>query len=391
MLSATKLKLFGLLALILLSATLLMPGSSSLTLVIPGASVLTPYPSPATYYPRPYQRTIREAVAEGKLTIYSTTDKEWAAGLLSKFRELYPEIAIEYNNLESANLHSRFLGEVHAGESTADFLWSSAMDLQIKLVNDGYAQAYVSPEKGNLPPWAVWKNEAWGITAEPIVFVYNKDLVPEDDIPKTHGDFTELLKNKPDYYSGRIAAYDPARSSAGFLYLTQDLENNRDTWSLVEALGSTKPTLYTSSVRMIEDVIAGRKLIGYNVIGSYALEKQTTNPALGVIAPGDYTLIMSRIAVIPKDAPHPNAAKLFLDLMLSKQGQDLLSRNFLGSIRSDVLSASPAAENNNAARAIRVGPALIANLDQVKRRSILKSWHDALEEAALGSEATGAE
>ena len=58
------------------------------------------------------------------------------------------------------------------------------MDLQVKLVNDGYAQPYVSKEITHIPDWAVWKNEAYAITAEPIVIVYNKNLVAESDIPE---------------------------------------------------------------------------------------------------------------------------------------------------------------------------------------------------------------
>jgi iron(III) transport system substrate-binding protein len=42
------------------------------------------------------------------------------------------------------------------------------MDLQAKLINDGYAQGYLSPEKPALPATAVWKNMGYGVTAEPV-------------------------------------------------------------------------------------------------------------------------------------------------------------------------------------------------------------------------------
>ncbi len=332
----------------------------------------------ARLYPRSYQRIISAAVKEQNLTIYSTTEHLSVAGLLAEFNRLYPLIQVTYHDLNAARLNSRFIGEVAEGKPTADLLWSSAMDLQIKLVNDGYAQAYPSPEKSNLPSWAVWKDEAWGVTAEPIVIIYNKELVPADDIPQTHADLTQLLTLKKDFYSGKIATYDPLISSAGFLYLTQDVQNNRNTWDLVQAIGAANPELYTSSVSMIEDVAAGRKLLAYNTIGSYVLARLGDNPSLGIIMPQDYTLIMSRIAVIPKEAPHPNAAKLFLDLLLSKHGQTVLAGSFLNSVRSDVPSPSGSVHLSPKARAIRVGPGLIANLDQVRRRAIFKSWNEAL-------------
>ncbi len=325
---------------------------------------------------RSYQRIISSALEEGNLTIYATTDHRSVAGLLAEFSRLYPDIQLTYLDLNAATLNTRFIDEVTAAEPTADLLWSSAMDLQIKLVNDGYALAYSSPEKSNLPSWAVWKDEAWGVTAEPIVMVYNKALVPAEDVPRTHDDLTQLLARKQDFYAGKIATYDPFASSVGFLYLTQDMQNNRNTWDLVAALGATRPTLYASSVRMTEDVAAGSKLLAYNVIGSYVLERLAENPSIGIISPQDYTLIMSRIAVIPKAARHPNAARLFLDFMLSKHGQKVLADSYLDSVRSDVPSPSGAVHLSPKARAIRVGPGLIANLDRVRRRAILKAWND---------------
>ena len=54
------------------------------------------------------------------------------------------------------------------------------MDLQVKLAADGYALTYASPEIPSLPKWAVWKDQAYGTTYEPITFVYNKRLVPAE-------------------------------------------------------------------------------------------------------------------------------------------------------------------------------------------------------------------
>ena len=85
------------------------------------------------------------------------------------------------------------------------------MDLQVKLVADGHAATYASPEIPGLPKWAVWKNQAYGTTYEPITFVYNKRLVPEADVPKDHTALLKLLKAKPDSYKGKVTAYDPEK------------------------------------------------------------------------------------------------------------------------------------------------------------------------------------
>lgn len=335
-------------------------------------------PAGAASVPRSDERLVADAKREGALSIYSATDAREAADLLRDFGSLYPEIRVDYADLNSTELYSRFIAEVAAREGTADLLWSSAMDLQIKLVNDGYAQEYESPEKPALPGWAVWENKAYGVTAEPIVFAYNKRLMPEADVPQTHADLTRLLKAKPDAYRGKIASYDPERSGVGFLYITQDAQVNPDTWDFVRALGRTEPRFYTSTGAMMERVISGEHLLAYNMIGSYALARQARDPSLGVVLPSDYTLVMSRIALIPSDARHPSASKVFLDYMLSARGQALLARRNMTPVRADVAPPPGSRPTAEAARAIRVGPALLANLDQIQRLRFLKDWRRAL-------------
>ena len=88
------------------------------------------------------------------------------------------------------------------------------MDLQVKLVADGDALTYASPESPNLPKGAIWKDQAYGTTAEPLAIVYNKRLMPAGDVPKNHADLLKLLQTKTQDYTGKIAAYDPERSAS---------------------------------------------------------------------------------------------------------------------------------------------------------------------------------
>lgn len=330
-----------------------------------------------TGYPRSYENTVAAANKQGRLSIYSSTDAREVAELLRDFKALYPQVRVDYADLNSTELYSRFIAEVAAREGTADLLWSVAMDLQIKLVNDGYALSYASPEKPNLPEWAVWKNEAYGVTAEPVVIVYNKRLMPAADVPATHGDLERLLRTNPAYV-GKVATFNPERSGAGFLYITQDVQVTRDTWALARAMGKANVQLYASTGAIIERVVSGEHLIAYNMIGPYALERQARDPAVGVVLPRDYTLVASRIALIPADARNPDAAKLFLDYLLSKRGQTMLARRYMPPVRSDVDAPPGSRLAQDRMRAIRVGPELIANLDQIKRLRFIKDWRKAL-------------
>lgn len=333
-----------------------------------------------TDYPASYQKIVEEAGQEHALTIWSVTDAKSVAPLLDRFRRLHPDIAVTYTDLPARDLYNRFLADVQAGRGVADFLWSSAMDLQIKLVNDGYSQRYVSPESDNLPDWAAWKDEAWGVTAEPIVFAYNRrQMAPFGKVPGTRPDLLRFLATNRVRLMGKIASYDPAVSAVGYLYLAQDKQANRNTWDLVSALGKVGVRLFPTTESMLSELAKGRLAFAYGMIGSYAFEAQAQNPEIGVLVPRDYALIMSRIAMIPKDARHPAAAKLFLDFLLSREGQSLLASRYMSPVRTDIQLPQRLRINTDSARAIRVGPSLLVHQDQLTRAKFLRDWSRALE------------
>ncbi len=298
--------------------------------------------------------------------------------MLKSFEHLHPGIALEFQRPSSSELHSNFLREATAGRPTADILISSAMDLQFKLVNDGFAQVYESPEKPRLPAWATWKDQAYAITAEPIVFAYNRALMPAADVPRSHEELADLLRRKRDAYRGKIATYDPELSATGYLYYTQDLLVSRDTLDLIDAVGRTHPSFYQLGGDVMSRVETGQHLLAYNMVSSQMLTRQKRDANISIVYPSDYTLVMSRIAFVPKLASHPAAGKLFLDHLLSEAGQSLLARNHMQPIRAGVAMVG-ATPSPDVLRPIHFGPALLANLDEFRRRRVLRDWRRSFE------------
>jgi iron(III) transport system substrate-binding protein len=334
-------------------------------------------------YPADYAKVIEAAAREGKLVVYSTTDTSAAALLLRDFAELYPRLRVDYIDLNSGELYNRFLAEVAAGADTADLLWASSMDGQVKLAAEGKAAVYASPELPLLPKWAVWQNQAYGTTYEPITFVYNKLLMPAVDVPQDHLALLALLNTKPAAYKEKITAYDPEKSGTGYLFVNEDVKNFPQAWDLFRAFGKNSIKLHTSAAAMMEGVTSGEQTIGYGVIGSYALARSKKVPDLGIVMPRDYTLIMSRVALITAKAKRPNAARLFLDYLLSQRGQNVIANQAdLYSIRGDVAGEATAQRVTeligDKARPIPISPDLLATLAEGYRRDFSKKWQAAM-------------
>jgi iron(III) transport system substrate-binding protein len=137
---------------------------------------------------------------------------------------------------------------------------------------------------------------------------------------------------------------------------------------------------------MLEKIVSGEHLIGFNMIGSYVLARGKKDPNVGFVLPKDYTLVMSRIAILPKAARHPNAAKVFLDFLLSQTGQEVIARKSdLFAIRAGVTGEFTAtqlqAQLGDRLRPIPVGPQLLGALDATKRLAFLRRWQDAVHPA----------
>jgi iron(III) transport system substrate-binding protein len=258
------------------------------------------------------------------------------------------------------------------------------MDLQLRLANAGEAQAYDSPEIAAIPAWAIWKNVAFGTTFEPIVIVYNKRLLPPDEIPQTHADLVRLLTEKRDRFLGKVVTYNVERSALGFLLATQDERASGDSWALVNALGSAAANVVPTTEAILSRVSKGEDLIGYNALGSYAYIQSKRDTSVGYVYPRDYTLIVTRIMFIGKKAANPNAAKLWVDYLLSRRGQAVMAdRVSLFSLRDDVQGPNSAAALTKtlgqSVRPIRLGPDLLVSFaDQSKRQAFLKQWQQAI-------------
>jgi iron(III) transport system substrate-binding protein len=322
---------------------------------------------------------VAAATKEGKVVVYSTTDSVAVQALLRDFRARYPGIEVEYDDMNSTEVYNRFVSEAAAGAGSADLLWSSSMDLQIRLVSDGYTAEYASPAASKLPPWAVWKNQAYGTTFEPIGFAYNKRLLKPEEVPQSHAELAKAVQTNPGRWTGKLCSYDPERSGLGFLLITQDQRDDPGFKTTLGSYGAAQTKVYTSTGAMLEKIISGEHLLGFNMIGSYVIAKGKKDPNVGFVMPKDYTLVMSRIAILPKSAKHPNAGKVFLDYLLSQAGQEIMARKAdLFAIRAGVTGEFTATQlqqqMGDKLKPIPVGPQLLESLDQTKRLQFLKEW-----------------
>ncbi|MFT3719718.1 ABC transporter substrate-binding protein [Pseudorhodoferax sp.] len=346
-----------------------------------------PRAAPPAGYSADYAATVRAAEDEGRLVIYATTDTDVAQPLLDDFQAMYPRVHVEYEDQTSTEMHHRFVAETQLGRDTADVLWSSAMDLQVSLVEQGYALAYASPERAGLPDWARLHDQAWATTFEPIAVAYNKKLVPEP--PRTHADLAKLLAAQAAPLRGKVMTFDVEKSGLGFLLAAQDARAMPAAfWELAEAMGKAGVRFAATTGAMLRQVASGQAAVAYNVLGAYSLAQARRHPEIGVLFPSDYTLVLSRLQLIAQRARRPNAARLWVDYTLSRRGQALIARQGLYAVRADVQGQTTAAQLTQqlgqALRPIVPGAELTRDLQLEPYRAFIQRWRQAIGQPLRG-------
>jgi iron(III) transport system substrate-binding protein len=342
------------------------------------ALLTTPALAQATLYPAPDGNASAPVVK-----LYSSLDQPLAAPIIEAFQALHPDIAVSYEDLQTADIYDRIVRETDAGLDTADFAFSSSMDLQMKLANDGYAQPAQVTLSGSWPRWANWRDTAYALTYEPAVFIYNRPAFGDAAPPATRGELLDYLEANADSIFGRIGTYDIERSGVGFMFFSRDQEQYADLWTLVGAMGAAGVKLYSTTSAIVERVADGQFVFGYNILGSYAAEAAARNPDLGIVLPRDFTIVTSRIGLVPMAAANPELGRLVLDFFMSAEGQTIMAEKLqIAALNPDVEGENTAnamqAALGNQLRPVPVSPGLMVYLDQVKRARLIKRWNDAL-------------
>lgn len=323
-----------------------------------------------------------------QMVIYSTLDNRLAAPLITAFQAHHPDIAVRYEDLLASEIAARVIAETNAGMPTADVVFSSAMDLQLKLANDGYAQTVAVPAAKTWPAWANWQDTAFALTFEPAVLVYHKPAFPNGP-PQSRLELMNLLRRTPSALQDKIGTYDVAQSAVGYLFMARDAEHFADIWQMLGIMADAGLQTFSTSQEIIDRVADGRLALGYNILGSYAADQARLQPDLGMVLLRDYTVVVSRVALVPRSAPQPDLGRAFLTFLMSAEGQTLLSEKLrLPSVSLEVPGANSGAEMlkslGDQLRPVPVSPGVLVYLDQAKRQRLLRLWHSALGRPAPG-------
>jgi iron(III) transport system substrate-binding protein len=289
-------------------------GKRSLLLVSAIFSLSLAFPAGSVAQDNHTARLIEGAKKEGSLIWYTSTSIEDIKRLFDAFTKKYPFIKTEFFNAGSARVFNRILNEARAGKVFFDLIAVRGVETH-QLVKGGFLQPYVSPEASSYPQGFKDTKGYWVDYFDAYnVIGYNTKLVPKERAPKSWDDLLDPS------WKGKIAMDEEMYSWYAAMAVAWGKERAQ---RFMKALAKQDIQLRTGQSLIAQLMAAGEFPMAMVLAHRIEKMKEQGAPVEWVTTLDPVTVSLHPIAVAAK-APHSNAAKLFIDFVLSKEGQQVV-------------------------------------------------------------------
>jgi iron(III) transport system substrate-binding protein len=257
---------------------------------------------------------VNAAKREGEVILYTVMSADNGAVMTEAFQKKYPGITVRNWWGSTESMLSKVLTEARAGALNADVIFSGGSEMQV-FKKRGLLQKYVSPEASGIPD-DFKDREGYWINVHPLSMVtaYNTDQVKPRDAPQTYED---LLKPQ---WKGKMSM---ERLEYDWFATLQKVWGREKALAYCRSLARQDIRFDSGHTKIASLVAAGDIPIGINMYEYRiaALKKEGAKIDWVALDPVVSILEVAAITSVPA---HPNAARLFVDFLLSVDGQNLI-------------------------------------------------------------------
>ena len=264
------------------------------------------------------QALLDKAKGEGKAAFYANIT---AVEPIMKAFAADTGVKGEYTRISTAKFVATAITEFEAGKFMADVVQAPLPILEL-LKEKGILARYRSPAAAGYPQWTKKDDYIQLFGVEYIALIYNKELAKKADVPRRYEDLTDPK------WKDKIVMPNPANhaTTIGWLIgLKEHVFKSEAEWmKFMKGLASNRPMFVASLGPTPAPIESGEKLIGISM-PKYIITKapapldwaRVSQPMLGT----------PRAIAVASKAPHPNAARLFVDYWLSEKAMGMLAKD----------------------------------------------------------------
>jgi len=284
------------------------------------AAVFTFTALPAQAQMQPWEKQLYEAAKkEQPITVYTAHyNTEDAQSLCAAFEQKYAGLKCNFVRTTAQVAYQRFQQDLQANAAVASIFSSTDVSHYPELKKKGLLMEYRPHNLANmvesLKPYNDKDGQYWVTAAALMALTYNASVVSEKEAPKN---WPDLLDPK---WKGKVSIGHPAFSGyvGTWVVLMQKLYG----WDYFTRLEKNEPQIGRSVNDTVTMLNSKERVVAAGPEGTTLLSRDKGNP-LAVVYPTDGALLMVSPSAIPKNAPSPNAAKLYMEFLLSKEAGEV--------------------------------------------------------------------
>jgi iron(III) transport system substrate-binding protein len=255
-----------------------------------------------------------KARAEGTLTFYTSMATTESGPLAQAFEKKYG-VKVQLWRALSENVLQRALTEARAGRRSMDVVETNATELEA-LAREQVLAPFDSPYVADLPAWAVPAHRRWlGDRANLWVTAYNTAKLKPAELPTTLEEFAEPK------WKGRLSL---EATDSDWMFGVVEFMGEAKGLELFRKLAALKPEMRKGHILVAQLVAAGELPI---CLTAYSANAESIKAKGGPIdwLPVEPLVGRAQAVALANNAPHPHAALLFADFILSPEGQKLMA------------------------------------------------------------------
>jgi iron(III) transport system substrate-binding protein len=270
-----------------------------------------------------------EVSEKRKLVLYSSMQENQLDLIKREFEDTFPDIELNYFHAGSGKIFTKIAAEMQSDSLEADLLWVADSQSYDKLIAENMIEPYESIYCGDIP--RQFQDPHHFVTPTRLmvmVFAYNTHLLEKSMIPRTWADLPS--------FEGLLLS-DPVSSGSSLTFLEMLAENPSFGWPYLEKLKEGGAQLCSGSGATAYQVGTGKALLAV-IPDNVALMAKQLGQSIDFVYPQDATLAWASPLALLSKGKHRKEAKMFIDFMLSDEGQKILYTTGVSPIRGPLVS-----------------------------------------------------
>ena len=267
------------------------------------------------------------AAGGNKLIIYTSMKESLIGGIVEGFKKKNPGIEVDYQSAGAGKLMAKIAAERQSGKILADIIWTSEVPDFYSMKKEGILEQYKTPLfKEILNPFDDYDGYFTAARLGTLGIAINTDKIKTPP-----AQWSDLFKPE---YKGAFGIADPALS--GTAYMSVALLEKQFGWPFFDKLRANGARIGKGSGQVIDDTASGE--LGASLAVDYiTYDKIKKGAHIALYYPPELLIAPSPVAIF-KGGQNIDAAKKFVDYLLSKEAQTLIAAEGTLSVRADVPS-----------------------------------------------------